>query len=252
MYGDKSGQSAPRCRNNLLHVTAHLLLAAGVGLLTSCHFLSAAFNELQSTVLRATQSQICWWSSRFCSLNHNAAQIVLWSLISRRGETLSKPAADYRLSVCVRACMREKVCVCGFGQATLSYSLDIFAKKHLEWCSVVWCVCDLDVGRIVVSGPRLYERALTPWKKPGYGQRGRGLYTLMSQPSLVISLALHKDWKHCETASLMPLFLQREAYFSSCWADSVLCAAKALWAPCIEKTQSRSAGDVICILFPII
>lgn len=83
--------------------------------LTSCHFLSAAFDELQSTVLRATQSQICWWSSRFCSLNQNAAQIVLWSLISRRGETLSKPAADYRLSVCVRVCAwekeRESVCL---------------------------------------------------------------------------------------------------------------------------------------------
>lgn len=65
--------------------------------------------------------------------------------------------------VCVHERKREKVCVCGFGQATLSYSLDIFAKKYLElWCSVVWCVCDLDVGRVVVSGPRLYERALTP------------------------------------------------------------------------------------------
>lgn len=92
------------------------------------------------SVQRSTQSQICCWSSRFCSLNQNAAPIVLWSLISRRAELLSKPAADYRPSVCVCVPEGEHVCLWVWLSLFVPFT-SLFCQEALR--AVVRLVCVL-------------------------------------------------------------------------------------------------------------
>lgn len=57
--------------------------------------------------------QICWWGSRFSSLNQNGARLILWPLISRKGGDcfpnlqLITDYACVRAHLCVFVCIRE-------------------------------------------------------------------------------------------------------------------------------------------------